>query len=150
MSFSIVLNSTNNYSNTNNHEVEYSYDFTNMEEGKYEVAFSYRGKQNHLDSTDLCLVNADFGAFRRVFNAGSETTNRYTQFLGTLSNQYNTSTDGYMYANLMDNQPVYIDAKPQATIITIRLTTTAGALFTTHGGQNPADYVMILSFKKIA
>lgn len=149
MSFSIVLNSTNNYSNTNNHEVIYSYDFTNMEEGKYEVAFSYRGKQNHLDSTDLCLVNADFGVKPTCYIAGANTTNTSSRILGTLANQYNTSTDGYMYANLNDNQPVYINSKPSNSFITITLTTTTGALFTTHGGQNPADYVIILSFKKI-
>lgn len=149
MSFSIVLKSTNYWENTNNQTVVYSYDFTNMEEGKYEVAFSYRGKQNHIDSTDLALINVDFGGFRRVFNAGAYTSNTYSLCLGTLHNQYNTSTDGYMYANLNDNQPVYIDAKPQGGFITVSLTDMAGAPFVTHGLQNPADYTMILSFKKI-
>ena len=69
MSFSIVLNSSNYFTNTNNQVVVYSYDFTNMEQGRYEVQFSYRGKQNHLNGNDLALVYIDFGGFRKVFEA---------------------------------------------------------------------------------
>lgn len=149
MSFSIVLNSTVHFENTNNQTVVYSFDYTNMEEGKYEVAFSYRGKQNHLNGGDLCLVNIDFGSFDRVFRAGSTTANISSFLMGTLHNQYNTSTDGYLYANLNDNQPVYIDAKPRNPFITVTLTDLAGAPFVTNSAQNPADYLMVLSFKKV-
>jgi hypothetical protein len=69
--------------------------------------------------------------------------------LGTLHNQYNTSTDGYLYANLNDNQPVFIDAKPRSSFITVTLTDLQGAPFVTHSAQNPADYLMVLSFKKV-
>jgi hypothetical protein len=149
MSFSIVLNSAIYLENSNNQIVEYAYDFTNMEEGKYEVTFTYRGQQNHLDSTDLCLVYVDFGTSRNVFRAGSQTSNKYIPYLGFLHNQYNTNTDGYLYANLNDNGPIYLNQKPSGTNITVRLVYGNGSVFETHGGQFPADYILTLNFKKI-
>lgn len=153
MSFSIVLNSFYPYEEVvagNNADLIYQYDFTNMEQGIYEVSFSYRGEQNHLDSTDLCLVNVDFGAYRSVFQAkGQDTQNRFTQFIGFLHNQYNTNTDGYLYANLNDNPPFELKFKPNGNMIRVTLTKNDGTIFATHGAQNPAEYMMTLHFKKI-
>lgn len=154
MSFSIVLNSNNFFENLNNQQITYSYDFTNMEEGKYEVTFSYRGQQNHLNGNDLALVYVDFGAYRRVFEAGSNTTNSTSLFLGTLHNQIMSSgNDCYLYANLNDNQPVYIDAKPQTSYITVSLynNNNPKSLIVLHDAADPypADYVLTLQFKKI-
>lgn len=152
MSFSIVLNSLYPYEEINagnNAELIYQYDFTNMEEGKYEVSFSYRGEQNHLDSTDLALVYVNFGAYRNVFQAGDATQNKYTQFIGFLHNEYNTSTDAYLYANLNDNPPFELKFRPSGNLITVTLKKPNGTLFTTHGAQNPAEYIMTLHFRKI-
>jgi hypothetical protein len=149
MSFSIVLNSAIYLSATNTQTVEYAFDFTTMEEGEYEVSFTYRGLQNHLDSTDLCLVYADFGTSRNIFRGGSETQNKFIPFIGFLHNQYNTNTDGYLYANLTDNAPFYLKQKPAGSNITIRLVYGNGSPFETHGAQMPADYIMTLNFKKL-
>jgi hypothetical protein len=153
MSFSIVFNSLYPYEEViagNNADLIYQYDFTNMEQGIYEVSFSYRGKQNVLNSTDLCLVYVDFGAFRSVFEAkGQDTQNRYTQFIGFLHNQYDSNTDSYLYANLNDNPPFELKFKPSGNTIRVCLKNPDGTLFTTHGAQNPAEYIMTLHFKKI-
>lgn len=151
MSFSVVLNSLYNYEEvgTGVADIIYQYDFTNMEQGTYEVSFSYRGEQNHLDSTDLCLVYVDFGAFRDVYEANDTTQNKYSKFIGFLHNQYNTNTDGYLYANLNDNPPFELKFKPSGNEIRITLKKPNGTIFTTHGAQTPAEYIMTLHFKKI-
>lgn len=150
MSFNIVMNSAIALENTNNQYAVFAYDFTNMEDGQYEVSFTYRGQQNHLDSTDLALVQIDMGATRNVFRANGTTGNKFTQIVGFLHNQYNTSTDGYLYANLNDNCPFIINHKPVGSEIIVRLTYGNGAPFETHGAQFPADYILTLHFKKIA
>lgn len=152
MSFSIVLNSLTPFEEViagNNAVLNYQYDFTNMEDGKYEVSFSYRGTLNHLDSTDLCLVYVNFGAYRSVFQAGGNTSNTFTQFVGFLHNQYNTSTDAYLYANVADNPPFELKFKPSGNLINVSLLSPNGSTFVTHGGQNPAEYIMTLHFRKI-
>ena len=149
MSFSIFMNSAISLENTNNQNVTYTYDFSNMEEGKYEVSFTYRGQQNHLDSTDLALVYINFGTAPNVFRASNNTTNRYSPYVGFLHNQYNTSTDGYLYANLNDNAPFYINQKPASNFINVQIVYGNGAPFETHSAQFPADYILTLSFKKI-
>lgn len=153
MSFSVVLNSRSPYEEVvsgNNNDLIYQYDFTNMEQGIYEVSFSYRGEQNHLDSTDLALVYVDFGAYRSVFQAsGSDTQNKYTQFIGFLHNQYNTSTDGYLYANLNDNPNFELKFKPSGNTIRVTMRKPDGTLFETHGAQTLAEYILTMHFRKI-
>jgi hypothetical protein len=144
------MNSAISLENDNNQYAVFAFDFTNMEDGEYEVSFTYRGQQNHLDSTDLALVQIDMGAVRNVFSANARTQNKYTQIVGFLHNQYNTSTDAYLYANLNDNCPFYIKSKPTGNNITVRLTYGNGAPFETHAAQFPADYILTLHFKKIA
>ena len=149
MSFTVSMISTSSYSNSANNDVEYAYDFTNMEEGQYEVSFTYRGGQNHLDSTDLALVYVDWGTGSTATRANGSVSAQRTQFMGFLHNQYNTNTDGYLFANLNDNPNVFLNSKINGNIIRVRLLTIAGVPFTTHALQNPADYVFTLQFRKI-
>jgi len=152
MSFSIVLNPSNYYSKEGLYaqNVTYAYDFTNMPEGKYELTFSFRGLMNHLSGDDLALVYVNFGTSGNIYQAGAETSNKFTQFIGFLNNQYsNVSTDAYLYANAYDNTPIILTRKPVGLNIQVQILDILGQPFITQSTQPIDGYIMTLNFKKL-
>ena len=150
--FNIVLNSQNFasvFSGANDSDRTYLFNWTNIPEGKYKVTFSYRGLNNgDLVASDSPQVFISFPQ-TTTYQAGGTEGSRISNYLGTLRIETHAGGQAYFYANETDNPAMFLTSRPN-TPIQIRILNGAFTdFFTTIAGSQIADYVMVLSFKKI-
>lgn len=152
MSFSLLLNSTNFYSQANaNGDTTYSVNFTNFQEGRYYLTFSYWGAQNHIDGTDCPNLYVSFQNNPNMFLGSSSSTNQVSTFLGGLNKKLlANANDGFFYASPVDNPPVYFSQKPTANFVQVRLLNRAGNVIVLHDIADPnmGAYMLTLHFHK--
>jgi hypothetical protein len=149
--FKLILNSSNGIG-SNPNSLSYFYDFSQHEEGVYELTFSYIGGDNDIDPSQPAEVFISFNTLRsyacQVNNsgqAGAVSTNH----IGLLSPIYLSATNGYLRANMSDNTSSYLRL-PYINTFSVNILTRAGVPYTDSASANLASYIMTLAFKKIA
>ena len=164
MSFNVVIHSDDYFSTTdafNAMNQIYTIDWSFMEEGEYDLTFSFRTQ--HLLPFDLtrdigtieCPDLAVFNSFRPTVNtdaAGNRTVLTQAITSSTIgkirwvecSNQAVSLTKLYSVADWGDNPPVRV-RKPQSNMFTVKLNDVNGNIATATSGK----YVLILHFEKV-
>jgi hypothetical protein len=140
MIYNVVLNSNNNAGGTNTSNFQYNFDWSNFEEGAYELTFLFNAVGSTVDK--LIVVSCpDLGVASNVFTTkGTATAQSFNNVLGVV---YPTTSLDYI-VSAQHNPPIYLQTRPYSNHITIYLYDTAGALV-----NIGIDYVLILSLKKI-
>ena len=151
MDYKVVLNSRNSFSGTNTNNLAYQFDFSNFQDGEYEVSFTYIGEQNDLDATTLGLVFVNLGG-SNTFNTGDTNFANTTQQIGhlrpVLTQQGGGASKSYFVAQTIDNHPTFLGARPINQTIEVQIRDAAGALFVDDSSAALGEYVLTLCFRK--
>lgn len=139
MIYNVVLNSNNKVGGTNTSNYEYNFDWSNLEQGAYELTFTFNAVSSAIDSV-IAICCPDLGVASNVFTTKNLTAQSFNNVLGVI---YPSSTLDYTIST-QHNPPVYLQTRPHSSHITIYLYDTDGALI-----DLAVDYVLILSLKKI-
>lgn len=149
--FNIVLNShqSSPASLGTNNEV-YEFNWTNIPQGKYLMNFSFLAKNNETYSADDCpqlflTLNTVPSVYQATGNAGSQVS----QFIGNLRSQTHAPGQVNFYANEQDNPEVYYNNLPTSGPIRVQVFNDDFITPFTVGGAQLADYVMVLTFRKV-
>lgn len=151
--FNIVLNS--NYPSTlsglNVNNLIYDFNWTNIPQGKYKMAFCYKGLNNGdyvaNDSPQLFLT---IGAVPSVYEASEQNGSVISRYIGSLRAETHAAGQVYFYANLNDNPDVYFDSIPTNGPIQVQVfTEDFSTPFITVAASPLADYVLVLSFEQV-
>lgn len=153
--FNIVLNSqqaSTTFSSGNNNDLTYLFNWSNIPQGRYQVSFCYRGLNNaDLVADDSPQVFVSFNSNSSTYQASGVDGSNVSLYLGTLRIETHAALQAYFYANQYDNPDVFLIGKPMDNQIRVQVfrsdfvtpfTTVSGALAL-------ANYVLVLSFKKI-
>lgn len=140
MIYNVVLNSTNNAGGDDSSNYSYNFDWSNVEDGAYELTFTFNAVGSTVDSI-IVVSCPDLGVSSNVFTTKSTlTAQSFNNVLGVI---YPTSTLDYIVST-QHNPPIYLQTRPHSSLMTIYLYDIAGALIDIN-----ANYVLILSLKKI-
>jgi hypothetical protein len=140
MIYNVVLNSANRLAGTNVANAAFNFDWSNLEEGAYELTFSFNAFT--VDTNEVIVVSCpDLGVASNVFTTKSAATAQsFNNVLGVIC-----ADSSYDYITpVTQNPPIHLQTRPHSSLLTIYLYTTAGVLV-----ELPNDYVLILSLKKI-
>ena len=149
MSFNVVLNSSNYFGGTTNHERTYAIDWSFMEEGQYDLTFSFHSASaagpnfiNAIELPDLTVFNS--------YQAADTTTANNSHIIGTTRLFWNAKVTSTMTisascrASPSDNPPIRC-GKPKNSIFTVRL---LDDLLAVQSGV-VGHYTLILHFQKV-
>jgi hypothetical protein len=150
--FNIVLNSQQSSApviNTNN--LSFQFNWTNIPQGKYQLQFAYIGKNNgDYVANDAPQVFLSLGTVPSVYQASASNGSVISNFIGSLRTQTHAAGQVGFYSNAQDNPEVYYNRLPTSGPITVQVFrddfTTP---FTTLAGTNLADYILVLTFRKV-
>ena len=147
MSFNIVFNS-NDGTGTDLFNLEYTFDFSFMEECEYELSFSFvSGLQDEgdyfTDTRPLQLAIQNF-PLRNVFKANDKMRSETSNVLGLIDVESILLTNTYYlkYNSHPSNTPVRC-MRPSNNVFRVQLLNYAGNLLTDF-----EEYSLILNFKK--
>lgn len=142
MIYNIVLNSNNYVSGTNSSNFSYSFDWSNIPEGEYEMTFNFNASATATDKV-LVVVCPDLGVASNVFTTTSTTASKFNNVIGVIYSTTGTGDYDYITSST-HNPPVYLRTRPYSNNFTIYLYDTDGALT-----NIAVDYILILSLKKL-
>ena len=151
--FNIVLNSQQvaTSSSGNNNDCTYEFNWTNIPQGKYKMAFSYKG-QNNSDfvSNDSPQLFLSLGATPSVYQASGQNGSVVSTYIGALHAETHDALQVVFFANLQDNPDVYYESLPTSGPIRLQVfRANFTTPFTTNAGSNLANYVAVLIFTKV-
>ena len=144
----VVFNSLVNATGTNNNDLTYEFDWSILEEGKYEVSFVYHGLTNKKGDK-VPLLHIDLGATANVYKTGATNYANQTLFLGTLFAAEVISGDTQYLATHEQNEPIVIRTRPMNQTPRVFVQNIDGTPFTDGVGADLADYNLTLHLKKI-
>ena len=155
-SFNIVLNSylaSPPLDLTNNNNKTYSFNWSNIPQGKYEMTWSYRGtKQITATGDDSPQVFLTFGSNGTSYLAGGNNTNSsVTNYIGNLQTNTHINADLYFYTSQYDNCPIFFENIPTDNMIRVQMFDfdfITPYLSTAVGNEPLSSYVMTLHFEK--
>ena len=150
MSFNVVLNSTNYFSQVNGiHEQQYAIDWSFMPDGEYDMTFSFHSASpvgpnfiNAVELPDLTVFNS--------YKAADKITANNSHVIGTIRLFWNAkiltaqTITATCRASPSDNPPIRC-SKPKANIFAVRLLGDDLAIQSGPVGH----YTLILHFEKV-
>lgn len=145
----VVFNSLVNATGTNNNDLTYQFDWSILEEGAYEVSFTYHGLNNKKTGDKLPLVYIDLGTNPNVYATSATNYANQTLFLGTLFSSEVVSGDAQYLASHEQNEPIRIKTRPMNQSPRIFVNNIDGTPFTDSLSAELADYVLTLHLTKI-
>jgi hypothetical protein len=151
--FNIVLNSQQSaapFINTN--DTYYEFNWTNIPQGKYQMQFSWLGENNSDYVADDCpAIFLSLGTVPSVYQANGTTSSNVSTYIGSLRAQTHAGGQVGFYANAQDNPEIYYNNLPTSGPIRVQVFRSdfVTPFTTVTGGLDIADYVMVLTFKKV-
>jgi hypothetical protein len=146
MSFNVVISSNKKVSGTNA-DATYNFQFQQFQEGEYEMSFAYQSSQDtsqylnnilQIQLPDLPQMN--YRADTKIGTASSGVIG-----MCYAENIQGSSRERYV-ARWGDNPPIYCRGLPSSGTFRVKLVEETDGSSTI---DIPADYVLILSFKKL-
>ena len=144
MSFNVVVSSNKKVSGTNA-DATYNFNFQQFHQGEYEMSFAYQSSQ---DNTQLInnILQIDLPDLPQMnYRADTKIGTASSGVIGMCATEIVGSKERYI-ARWGDNPPIYCRGLPSSATFRVRLVEE-------YDGANiidaPADYVLILSFKKL-
>lgn len=152
--FNIVLNSkeSSSFPFIDTTDVFYEFNWTNIPQGKYQMQFSWLSENNSdYIANDCPAIFLTLGTVPSVYQASTNTTSNISTYIGSLRAQTHAPGQVSFYANSQDNPEVYYNNLPNSGPIRVQVFRSDFTTpFTTlTGGLDIADYVMVLTFKKV-
>jgi hypothetical protein len=151
--FNIVLNSQQSaapFINTN--DTYYEFNWTNIPQGKYQMQFSWLGENNSdYVANDCPAIFLSMGTVPSVYQANGTTRSNVSTYIGSLRAQTHAAGQVGFYANAQDNPEIYYNNLPTSGPIRVQVFRSdfVTPFTTVTGGLDIADYVMVLTFKKV-
>lgn len=146
MYYNIIINSGTQIGGTDYSNYQYTFDWSLIPEGAYEMRFSFSSSECAVHDT-IIISSPDLGASRNNFYTTPLGTNqKYSNILGMAKSRItsNVPTQAFI-ADYSDNAPVYFNSIPKNNFFTVNIASVVnGALV-----NIAVPYVLILSFKKI-
>ena len=144
MSFNVVISSNKKVSGTNA-DATYNFQFQQFQQGDYEMSFAYQSSQDSTQQSNNILQiqlpdlpQMNYRADTKIGTASSGVIGMcYAEILG--------SKERYV-ARWGDNPPIYCRGLPSSGTFRVKLAEETDGTSTI---DIPADYVLILSFKKL-
>ena len=148
VSYNVILNSRSSLAGgLVNSDLEYNFDFTRWEQGKYEMSFTYVGEVNNLQCDKIASVFCNLVENKNYTT--SDINNAHTTLnLGTLS-VGGTTAKQYLYAGRDDNFATELGGRPSNNTIKVQIRDNANALYTDSVAADVGEYILTLKFKKI-
>jgi len=152
--FNIVLNSQqiSASSSGNTNDCTYEFNWSNIPQGHYTMAFSYKG-QNNSDfvANDSPQIFLSLNTVPSVYQASDANGSVISTYIGALHAETHAATEVNFYANLQDNPDVYFNSLPTSGPIRVQVykANFVTPFVTNTTGQNLANYVMVLQFRQV-
>lgn len=145
MIYNIVLNSNNNVGGTNYSNYTYNFDWSNLEEGSYELTFNFSASLTNVSET-LIVSCPDLGVCSHSFTTTSLTAQRFNGVIGVITPTIGTINPGNddFFVPYTYNPPVFLKTRPFSNQFTIYLHNNSGSLIDLEN-----EYILILSLKKL-
>ena len=157
--YTVVFNSAVAGAPSTNNE-QFFYDWSQMEEGRYKVTFSFMSAVNQTTQPTGTFVPNLFidlgqGAYTSIASSNVPTNANIgavfnSNFLGSLefkSFTSNIGSYGYYCATSTTNPPFYIDNKPRNNIVNVIINTN-GVTQTTSYTPTPGAYTLTIQFHR--
>ena len=149
--FNIILNSNTVFAtNTALKDFTWAYNFSNVEDGDYEVGFTFQsGNATGITSQTSnlpCLLTLSIGVNPQQYVAGALVSNQTSNILGQLNVNWFSATLATFVANATTNHPVIIKGLNRASnFIRMSLIGGTGAII----GTGVANWFVVLNFTKV-
>ncbi len=152
--FNIVLNSQQSASFpfVDTTDVLYEFNWTNIPQGKYQMQFSWLGENNSdYVANDCPAIFLSLGTVPSVYQANGTTRSNVSTYIGSLRAQTHSTGQVSFFTNTTDNPEVYYNNLPTSGPIRVQVYRSdfVTPFTTVTGGLDIADYVMVLTFKKV-
>ena len=143
--YSIYINSGDAISGANVLDKTYGYDWNVIEDGIYDLTFSFKSSNINTPINDIALISLpDIGSIQQT-QASSSTNSVSSNVIGVLNNFF---TGGANVVNIQvspkDNTPIRIRKPTNNTFSVVLSALTGGAT-----GNLPTHYAMIIHLKKV-
>lgn len=149
--FNIILNSNLVFAtNTALKDFTWAYNFSNVEDGDYEVGFTFQSGNatgiTNQTSNLPCLLTLSLGVNPQQYVAGSVVSSQSSNILGQVSVSFFSASLATFVANSTTNHPVIIKGLNKANnFIRMSLIGGTGALI----GTGVANWFVVLNFTKV-
>lgn len=148
--FKLIVNSDKYYgSKTNNDSINYLFDFSNVDDGLYELTFTFAGESQNEEFAGPAELKIDFFDSKTYVVNPTTTCLSTTTHIGLLYPDIISTTGGYLYAKASDNPPTII-RKPQGNLFNVSILNVAGTSYLDGSGNPVAKYLLALNFHKVA
>ena len=150
--FNIVLNSQQSAAFINTNDTYYEFNWTNIPQGKYQIQFSWLGKNNgDYVANDCPAIFLSLGTVPSVYQANGQTRSNVSNYIGSLRTQTHAAGQVSFFANTTDNPEVYYNNLPTSGPIRVQVFRSdfVTPFTTVTGAVDIADFVMVLTFKKV-
>jgi hypothetical protein len=150
--FNIVLNSQQSAEpSVDINDLYFDFNWTNIPPGKYQLQFSYLGQNNgDYVANDCPQVFLLLGTVPSVYQASEQNGSVISYFIGSLRAQTHAAGQVNFYANAQDNPEVYFNNLPMSGPIRVQIFKEDFVTpFVTQVGSDLAEYVMVLTFRKV-
>lgn len=148
--FKLIVNSDKYYgTKTNNDSINYLFDFTNVDDGLYELTFTFAGESNNEEFSGPAELSINFYGSKNYVVSPTFTSLTSTTHVGLLYPDIISTTGGYLYAKASDNPPTLL-RKPQSSMFTVAINNIAGTPYLDGSGNPVSRYIMALNFHKVA
>lgn len=143
MIYNVVINSLNFVGGTDVYDLEYNFDWSNFQEGEYELTFNFTAPNTTAFEPIVISVN-NLGVCMNTFTTTSATNQKFNNTLGCASAVRNTTADYTYSVSTVFNPPIHLLNRPMGNNFTVVLRELDGTLY-----DIVVDYILILSFRKL-
>ena len=149
--FNIILNSNTVFAtNTSLKDFTWAYNFSNVDEGDYEVGFTFQsGNATGIVSQTSnlpCLITLSIGVNPQQYTASSVVSTQTSNILGQLNVNWFSATLATFVANATTNHPVIIKGLNRSSnFIRMSIIGGTGALI----GTGVSSWFVVLNFTKV-
>lgn len=129
--YTIALNSINKVAGTLNNNAVYNFNWSVLEQGRYEVSFTYLGKSNGFsNSNSPPFVFCNLGQMNSFTTSSTATNAIPTTLLGVLGvRSANVNNTFNYYASILDNPSIVINSLPKTNTINVAMNFENGTPF---------------------
>ena len=147
--YTIVLNSLQAYATagTSANTKTYNFDWSILQQGSYELHWTFLSETTNVAYGTLPLVFIDFNGAANVYSGSNllaNTSAPTSQYIGFVKS-YITGANGFFHAEDMTNLPIYLNSRPNNNIFTVRIINNEGNPYVPATGVL-GDYIMTLNF----
>ena len=148
MSFNVVIDSNDALtSSASIYDKDYAFDWSVLEEGEYDLTFSFLTSPIAQGTSDVKAVSLEgLGTQRTTYKAGANTNAQTSQIIGLLNRvNYNDGTARQRFQQSDTNPVVCLKSRPNSNIFKVRIV--ANSTTTANAGLS-GSYLLILTFIK--